>query len=76
MIFLFLVFFCGWVSIYLIGAINGNGLIIPLTVFHGLRMLPATSLFIIIIDLFWYNHELRQYFTNRQQHNRLTTHMN
>jgi hypothetical protein len=76
MIFLFLVFFCGWVPIYLIGAINWNGLTIPLTVFQGLRILPATSLFIIIADLFWYNRELRQYFINQQLHNRQTTHMN
>jgi len=43
-LFLFVVFFVGWVPIYIIGVI------------------PAICFFINIIDLFWYNHELRKYF--------------
>jgi hypothetical protein len=65
MIFIFVVFFCGWVPMYIIAAINWNGTAISHVVQHGLQILPAVSLFIDVIDLFWYNHELGKYFTKQ-----------
>jgi hypothetical protein len=75
MIFIFVVFFCGWVPMYIIAIIDYDGTAIPYVVLHGLQILPAVSLFIDVIDLFLYNHELRRYFTN-QLANNLRTRIN
>ncbi len=70
MIFIFVVFFCGWVPMYIIAIIDYDGTAIPYVVLHGLQILPAVSLFIDVIDLFLYNHELRRYLTNQPPNNR------
>jgi hypothetical protein len=67
MIFMFVVFFCGWVPIFIIGAVNWNGTAVSYVLFHGLTILPAVSLFIDMVDLFLYNNELRRYFMNNRQ---------
>ncbi|CAF1244629.1 unnamed protein product [Adineta steineri] len=68
MVFIFAVFFCGWVPMFIIAVIDYNGDAIPYVVLHGLQILPCLSLLIDIIDLFIYKHELRRYLT-RQKHN-------
>ncbi len=65
MIFMFVVFFCGWIPIYIIAAIDWNGTAISNVLLHGLEILPVVSLFIDLADLFLYNHELRRYFTDK-----------
>ncbi|CAF1185130.1 unnamed protein product [Adineta steineri] len=70
MVFIFAVFFCGWVPMFIIAVIDYNGDAIPYVVLHGLQILPCVALLIDIIDLFIYNHELRRYLT-RQKHNEL-----
>jgi hypothetical protein len=62
MIFMFVIYFCGWVPMYIIGAINWNGTAISHVVHHGLTILPAASMLIDVGNLFLYNHELRRYF--------------
>jgi len=61
-LFLFVVFFVGWVPIYIIGVIYWNGTAISYVSYHAIQVIPAICFFINIIDLFWYNHELRKYF--------------
>ncbi len=67
MIFMFAVFFCGWIPIYIIAAIDWNGTAIPRVLLHGLQILPVVSLFINIVNLFLCNHELLIYITNKWQ---------
>ncbi|CAF1495470.1 unnamed protein product [Adineta steineri] len=67
MVFIFAVFFCGWVPMFIIAVIDYNGDAIPYVVLHGLQILPCVSLLIDIIDLFIYNHELRRYLTRQSQ---------
>ncbi|CAF1382600.1 unnamed protein product [Adineta ricciae] len=61
MLFMYVIFFCGWIPIYIIGVINWDGNGISYIVFHALLILPALSLVIDLIDLFLYSHELRTY---------------
>ncbi len=70
MIFIFVVFFCGLVPTYIIAVIDWNGTTVSYIVLHGLQVLPVVSLFIDVIDLFLYNHELRRYLTNQPPNNR------
>lgn len=66
MIFMFVVFFCGWMPVCIIGAINWDGTMISYILFHSVTILPAISGFINMTDLFLYNHELRRYFINNR----------
>ena len=68
---MFGVFFCGWIPIYIVAIIDWDGTSIPHVVLHGVLILPTGSLLINIVDLFWYNHELRSYFMGLL-HNQLT----
>ncbi len=61
MIFLHIVFVIGWAPITLLSIIEMY-IKIPVLVYLFLRLLPPISLLIDILDLFLYNHELRQYF--------------
>ncbi|CAF1409056.1 unnamed protein product [Adineta ricciae] len=61
MIFMFSIFFCSWVPIYIIGVINWNGTGITYLAYHALQFLPAMGFVTNIIDLFLYNHELRAF---------------
>jgi len=65
MIFMFAVFFCGWIPIYIIAAIDWSGTAIPHVLLHGLQILPVVSLFINVVNLFLCNHELREYSRNK-----------
>lgn len=67
MIIMFAVFFFGWVPIYIIAVINWNGNGISYVLQHAIEILPTVSLLIDVINLFWYNYELRRYLTNRRQ---------
>jgi hypothetical protein len=66
MIIIFAVFFFGWIPIYIIAVINWNGNGISYVAQHAIEILPTVSLLIDIINLFWYNYELRRYLTNRR----------
>jgi len=60
MIFIFIIFIIGWAPIYIRSIIQLNN---EVTLWFGqfLQLLPVISSLIIILDLFYYNHELRQY---------------
>jgi hypothetical protein len=60
MVFIFIVFIIGWAPIYIVSVINFSGGL-PMWVYLLLEMLPVFSSFINILDLFMYNHDLRQY---------------
>ncbi|CAF1009328.1 unnamed protein product [Adineta steineri] len=67
-VFMFIVFISGWAPVYtffiVVDFANPIGLWLTLL----LQFLPALSLLISIIDLFLYNHELRQYLKDRFLH--------
>jgi len=63
MVFIFIVFLIGWAPIYILAVIRfsfSGGL--PTGVYLLLQMLPVFSTLTNIVDLFIYNHDLRQYF--------------
>jgi hypothetical protein len=72
MIFLFAVVFCGWTPLYIILLINWNHTAVSPLIQDFLLIVPAVSLLIEVDDLFLYNHELRQYFTNKWQMDQIT----
>jgi hypothetical protein len=60
MVFIFIVFLIGWTPIYIESAIDfSRGA--SSWLFLLLQMLPVFSTLINILDLFMYNHDLRQY---------------
>ena len=61
MIFLHIIFVIGWAPIAFIPILE-LFITIPHSVALLLRVLPSISLLINIVDLYVYNHELRQYF--------------
>jgi len=65
MIFLFVVFFCGWTPIYIIRTVYGTADVISAIAENVFLTIPAISVIIAVADLFLYNHELRKYFTNQ-----------
>ena len=65
MIFMFAIFFVGWVPIYIISVINWNGDGFPYIALHAVEILPTITLLIDVVDLFLYNYDLRNYFTHR-----------
>jgi len=67
MVFLFSVDFLGWLPIYIIMILLWSGIPVSPIVLQIFLTVPIASLFIDIADLFFYNHELRKYFTNRRQ---------
>lgn len=66
MVFMFVVFFCGWIPIYIIAVVDFNGTGISYVLFHVILIIPAVSLLIDVVNLFLYNHELRKYLSGRQ----------
>jgi len=60
MLFIFVIYIIGWVPIYILLIVDPNQLA-PLWIYMLLRILPALSFLIDIVDLFFYNRELRQY---------------
>ncbi|CAF1448505.1 unnamed protein product [Adineta ricciae] len=73
MIFMFSIFFCSWVPIYIIAVINWNGTGITYLAYHILQFLPAIGFVTNIIDLFLYNHELRAYFFQKFRENPISS---
>jgi hypothetical protein len=64
MIFIFVVYLIGWTPIYIIPVLKlSEGITTWLDQF--LQILPAISSMVIIMDLFFYNHEVRQYLKER-----------
>jgi hypothetical protein len=70
MLIMFAAFCSGWIPIYIIGVIDWNGNGISYVVLHALQMLPMMSFVVDIIDLFFYNHELRTYCINKLRNRR------
>lgn len=60
-IFMFVVFFCAWIPIYIIAVINWNGRAISYVLHHCLTILPTLSLFIDVSNLFFYNQQLTKF---------------
>jgi hypothetical protein len=63
-IFMFAMFIIGWTPIFSLVAIDYHGHVIPL-VYTILEILAAISSLCCMLDLFFYNHELRQYLKNK-----------
>ena len=64
MLFIFIVTVIGWTPIYVLGLLENEDALfewIPSIA----RILPVFSSLINILDLFWYNHELRQYISEK-----------
>jgi len=69
MLFIFTVFWVTWTPAYIIMAMIGYGISVSPIIVQALFMLPSLGQLIDIGDLFFYNHELRKYFTNQRQQN-------
>ena len=67
MIFMFVVFFCGWTPIYVIRTFNGTSSAFSPIAQQVVLLIPVITLLIDIGDLFLYNHELRKYLIHWQQ---------
>lgn len=66
MIFMFVVFFCGWAPIYIIKTFKGTTASFSLITEDVFTTIPAVAVLIDVGDLFLYNHELRKYFTDQR----------
>jgi hypothetical protein len=64
MLFIFVVFLMGWTPIYMLPMLKLNEEV-TIWVSQFLRLLPVISSIIIVLDLFMYNHDLRQYLKER-----------
>jgi len=60
MLFIFVMYIIGWVPIYILSIVDPHQLK-PLWIYMLLRFLPGLSFLIDVMDLFFYNRELRQY---------------
>ena len=64
MLFVFITFMVGWTPVYILSVTSTDE-----TKFYWIylyiQLLPELSSFILILDLFWYNHDLRQYLKNK-----------
>ncbi len=69
MIFMYVVFFCGWAPPYMIRAVTVSVSVLSPIVVQIFYISSAACILIDIVDLFLYNHELRQYLTNRRPRN-------
>jgi len=63
-IYIFGIFMIGWGPIFLLVAIDYHGNVIPL-VYTILQLLSVISSLICMLDLFQYNHELRNYIKDK-----------
>ncbi len=57
-------FVIGWAPVYTLVVVDHKG-DVPIWVYLLLELLPVFSVAIDIIDLFMYNHDLRQYLKER-----------
>jgi hypothetical protein len=60
MSFIFVVFIVGWTPVYALQVIQLNAQT-PVWLIQFLQILPVLTSIIMVVDLFIYNHELRQY---------------
>ncbi len=67
MLFIFVVFVGGWTPIYILTLINPDRARVYLP-YLVLEFLPVLSSSIVVMDLFWYNHDLRNYIKERLLH--------
>jgi len=67
MLFIFVVFIVGWTPVYILSLVapDETNFYVPYLV---LQFLPELSSFILVMDLFWYNHDLRNYIKERLWH--------
>jgi hypothetical protein len=59
-VFILIVFISGWAPVYIFSVINPSAVSFSLASLL-LELLPVLSSFIMMVDLFLYNHELRHY---------------
>ena len=60
MLFIFIVFLIGWTPVYVVSAAVSDGAISDWAVLL-LQLMPVLSSLVNVVDLFLYNHDLRQY---------------
>jgi hypothetical protein len=72
MIFMFVVFACGWAPVYIEKMVDVSGTAVSPVAAQIFLLIPAVALLIDVADLFFYNHELRKYFTNKRQMDQIT----
>jgi len=72
MLFLFSVDFFGWLPAYIVMILLMSGTTISPIIVQISLTVPTGSLLIDVADLFFYNHELRKYFTNKWQMEQFT----
>ncbi len=58
--FIFIVFIVGWSPVYILQIIESNAYA-PAWLLKTFQVLPVLATIIILLDLFFYNRELRQY---------------
>ncbi|CAF1442314.1 unnamed protein product [Adineta steineri] len=60
MVFVFIVYLTGWSPVYIAAAAGvTNGM--PAWLFYLLELPAGVSYMVLLLDLLWYNHEVRQY---------------
>ncbi|CAF1422976.1 unnamed protein product [Adineta steineri] len=59
-VFVFIIYMTGWSPIY-IAAVSGLTSDMPEWLYYLLQLPAAISFIIVLLDLLWYNHEVRQY---------------
>jgi hypothetical protein len=64
MLFIFVIFVIGWTPVFILSVSNLDETAFYMA-YQLLQLLPELSSLIIILDLFWYNHDLRQYLKQR-----------
>jgi hypothetical protein len=64
MLFVFVVSVGGWAPTYIVSLLVQDGTTLY-TAYLILQLLAEWSSLIVILDLFWYNHELRKYLIER-----------
>ncbi|UJR16942.1 hypothetical protein I4U23_003840 [Adineta vaga] len=64
-VFMFVIFFTGWIPIYVVRIFNGTSIAFSPVLHNILGTLPILALLVTIIDLFSFNHELQKYFTRQ-----------
>ena len=64
MLFNFIIFMVGWAPIYVVGVADSRRRV-PVQIYELLKILPAFSSLINVLDLFWYSHDVRQYLRER-----------
>ena len=64
MLFNFTIFILGWTPIYVLAVFDTAQTVSPM-IYELLRSLPILSSLVNVLDLFWYNHDIRKYLKQR-----------